>query len=87
MGQEAKRHFLHYLVLFLILVFGLLGFWYFSYRPLFQRVVVVTVAVLYVLWGIVHHLADGDLNFKIVLEYTAIAALATTLLWVIIGAS
>ena len=87
MGQEAKRHFIHYLALFLILAFGLLGFWYFSYRPFLQRAVVVTVAALYILWGIVHHLADGDLNFKIVLEYGAVAALAATLLWIIIGAS
>ena len=87
MGQEAKRHFIHYIALFLILTFGLLGFWYFSYRPLLQRIVVTMAAVLYILWGIVHHLADGDLNFKIVLEYGAIAALAATLLWIIIGAS
>lgn len=87
MLEDFEKHVIHYLILFIILGFGLLGFWYFSYQIAFQRAIVLTMAILYVGWGVVHHLLEGNLNYKIVVEYTSMALLAATLLWIIIGVS
>lgn len=87
MLEDFKKHTIHYLILFIILALGLLGFWHFSYQPPLQWVVILAVAILYVAWGVVHHLLEGNLNYKIVIEYTSMAALAATLLWIIIGVS
>ena len=87
MGEDFKKHALHYLFLFIILAFGFFGFWYFSYRPVFQRVVILSTALSYVFWGLVHHRLENNLNYKIVVEYTSLAVLAGALLWVVSGAS
>lgn len=86
MPEDFKRHILHYLILFSILGLGILGFWYFSYNPLFKRGIVLTVAALYLTWGVFHHFLERNLNFKIMIEYTLIAILAATVLLIIIGA-
>jgi len=87
MWEDFKKHVIHYLTLFIILGLGLLGFWHFSYQMTLQRVIILAVAVLYVGWGVVHHLLEGNLNLKIVIEYTSVAALAAALVWMMIGAS
>ncbi len=80
MMEEIKKHILHYLALFLILGFGFFGLLSFSHQPDFQRLIVLTMALLYMVWGIVHHLLENNLRFKIVVEYTLVSALAATVL-------
>lgn len=87
MWTEVKKHIIHYLVLFAILGLGLWGFWFFSYRAVAQIFIILAVAVLYVLWGMAHHYLENNLNFKIVVEYTAMAALASTVLIIMINGS
>lgn len=85
--QDFKTHIPHYLVLFLILGLGFLGFWYFSYQERAQQVIVLAVAAFYVLWGVAHHTLEENLNLKIVVEYTTVAALAATLLLIMMSIS
>lgn len=38
----------------------------------------------YLLWGIFHHLHEGDLHWKIVIEYTTFAIFGFVTLWVLL---
>lgn len=87
MPEDFKRHTLHYSILFLILAFGFLGFWYFSYNPLLKRSVILVMVASYLAWGIIHHLVERNLNFKIVVEYILVTILAATVLLLVIGGS
>ena len=73
--KHISRHFPHYFSLMGILIFGFVGFWLFSYDRLFQAAIAIGVAVSYVVWGIVHHKIQGDLETAVVIEYVLIAAL------------
>lgn len=85
MQEEIRKHLSHYLILFLILALGFWGFWYFSYSLAIRQTIVLAVAILYLGWGIIHHLLEGNLNFKIVVEYTLFAALAAAVLLIILA--
>lgn len=78
---DIKNHFSHYLALFLILSIGFFSFFYFKRMPQVQLISAFLTAVFYVLWGIFHHLSEGDLHIRIVLEYIAIALLGFVILW------
>lgn len=45
---------------------------YASY-PNYQWTITIIIAVLYVVWGALHHAREGDLHVKIMIEYTLIA--------------
>lgn len=45
-----------------------------------KQIVIVVMAAVYIAWGIIHHLFEENLNFKIVVEYVLIAILASTLI-------
>ena len=63
----------HYLVLFIILLIGLVSFWYFSYQKFVQVWAVILTGLAYVLWGVIHHYLDKTLHAKLVFEYLATA--------------
>lgn len=71
-----KENIIHYLVLLVILDLAIGAFFIFSFNRLYQAVVVVTMGILYVVWGIVHHWLSEDLHLKVVLEYVLISLLA-----------
>ena len=74
---NLTKHLPHYLSLLGILLAGFIGFYYFSYDRVFQAAIVISVAVAYVVWGIVHHAIHKDLYLEVVLEYILIAVLCT----------
>lgn len=80
MGKHFHLHLSHYFFLLSILFAGLVSFIYFSAFPVKQFGVVIITAALYVLWGIAHHYAEGDLYPKIMVEYIVIALLSILLL-------
>lgn len=74
--RDFAHHPLHYFTLLCIMVTGLWGiFWFDYYRPL-QLGIVVSMAVAYVVWGVVHHSMHKDLHIKIIFEYVLMALLA-----------
>lgn len=79
MIEDIKSHFWHYLVLVLIIGCGGLVFGFYPDKAVKFKVAAL-VALAYIFWGIFHHLTEGNLNFKIVVEYTLIGALAIILL-------
>jgi len=82
--KGISKHLPHYFVLFGLLLAGILAFVLFSYDRAFQMIVAVSIAVAYVIWGLVHHLIHKDLYFSVVLEYLAIAALGLVMVFSLI---
>ncbi len=80
-----KQSAAHFLVLIAILAAGV--FTFISVRPntTFQLFVGVVTAVLYVLWGLIHHALKKDLHQKVMVEYLLIGAIAIVLLVTMLG--
>lgn len=70
----------HYLTLLLGLFAGLAIFFLAAPLTLVKVGSVVGLCLFYFLWGVVHHLLEEDLHFKIVLEYLLVALLGGLLL-------
>lgn len=69
------KHFVHYLSLVGVLIFGSFGFYLFPYDRYFQTVIVVALALSYVSWGIIHHIVHKDICMSVVVEYITVAIL------------
>lgn len=72
---------LHFFVLMIILGLGIGAFYYVRPDRTLQLAVAIATAVGYVLWGIVHHMMEGDLHIRLVVEYMLIGAIAVVLLF------
>ncbi len=80
-SEYFKNHFFDYLVLIIILLGGFFFFSLFNYSRIIQVEIVVLVAILYVIWGIVHHrFFENNLDLKIIVEYFLIAVLSSAAL-------
>ena len=73
--MNSKEHLLHYLILFLVLTLGLVGFVVFRFQPSSQLLIVGLTIGGYVLWGVVHHYIEDRLRWEVVGEYFLIGAL------------
>ena len=82
--KGLTRHIAHYLPLLGLLFAGVLGFIFFAYDQVFQILISVSVAVLYVAWGIVHHLIHQDLDLSVVIEYLVVASLGLVIVFSLI---
>lgn len=80
-----KHKFLYFLVLFLILGFGTWLFYQLQGQILAQFIVGCVTTLTYIAWGILYHLLEEDLHWKIVVEYLLVGAIAmvvlATVLW------
>ncbi len=74
MIEALSKHIFYYATLVLILVLGFLLAYVNSSNKEIQILVVVFTTISYVLWGILHHLFNHDLNTKIVIEYILIGS-------------
>lgn len=79
MIKDIRQHFIHYLILVLIIAIGGIGF-LISPDKMIRFQVGALTSLAYVFWGIFHHLMENDLKLKIVVEYALIGLLATSLL-------
>jgi uncharacterized membrane protein (UPF0136 family) len=75
-----KSNAFHYLVLFILLSAGIIG--YFSVRGnnTQQLMVGVITSISYMIWGFIHHRINRDLHLKVVIEYILIGCIAMILL-------
>lgn len=76
-----KRYFSHYFVLALLLGAGVVAFYSIHGNSMAQLLIGVAMCLLYVLWGVFHHAAIGDLRRRIVVEYVLVAAVAALVLY------
>ena len=82
--EDLKEHFGHYLALVFILTFGIGALLFFQRTPQMQIISAFLTASFYVLWGIVHHYVEKDLQIRVVIEYIMVALLGFLILWSII---
>jgi hypothetical protein len=80
-----KQTVIHFIVLIAILSAGVLTFIAVHPNTTLQLLVGIITAVVYVLWGIIHHAIKKDLHQKIVVEYLLIGAIAIVLLVTMLG--
>lgn len=73
--KKVAEHINHYIPLVGIMLAGALGIIHFSYDRLFQASLAVAVAFSYFVWGVIHHYLHQDLDFSVLVEYFALAAL------------
>lgn len=70
----------HFIILALILVGGVVAFFWVSPNSSLQFIIGIITSVSYVLWGLIHHSLQHDLHKRIVVEYILIGAIAIILL-------
>ena len=80
MFYKFLQHSGYYISLVIILILGFLLVYTNSTSRDFQIGVAVVTTFFYVIWGILHHLINHDLNSKIVVEYILIGLLGMTLI-------
>lgn len=80
-----KTHLFHFLVLVIIIASGIGMFLLAKGNSTLQLMIGVVTSVAYIAWGIIHHCLQGDLHRKVVIEYVFIGAIATTLLFIVLG--
>lgn len=80
-----KAHVLHFIVLLLILSAGVGMFFSARGNNALQLMIGVVTSVAYIAWGIIHHVMQGDLHRKVVIEYVFIGFLAIILLFIGLG--
>lgn len=83
-----RRHKSHvvtdYLILGLILGIGYLTFNKLSGNTEKQLTIGVITATAYAVWGIFHHFHEGDLHWKIMIEYLGLASFGFVALWMLL---
>lgn len=84
MTGDVHKHLGHYTILAGIVMTGLMLLAAFRANPAAEQLVVIGTSLAYVVWGVAHHQAIGDLSRRVMLEYLMIAALVTVLLNAII---
>lgn len=77
--RDFSRHPIHYFTLLCIMLVGLWGLFWFSYKPAMQFSIVISISVSFIVWGIIHHYEHHNLNLKILVEYVLWAAFAVML--------
>lgn len=75
MVKKVAKHARHYTPLLGIFTVSILGFLFFKYDRVFQVSVVISAAISYIAWGIIHHKIHDDLDIFVALEYVGVATL------------
>lgn len=70
----------HYDILLHILLYsgvgiGLLAIWLLRYDNLARFLVILSMVIYYLVWGLIYHYLKRDLNKKIIAEYLLIGAI------------
>lgn len=86
MFARLYKHSAYYISLILILILGFMLVYNSSNRS-FQIGAIIVTTFFYVLWGIMHHLINHDLNVKIVIEYILIGVFGLTIVFFLLSAS
>lgn len=70
-----------YILSYSLLLFGVViagaTFWYVRFSQTAQLLVIFTLILFYLFWGVVFHYAKGDLSKKLFLEYLLIALISS----------
>lgn len=81
MKPKINKHLIDRIVFVLILILGLILFFYFNFSRSYQLLIIFGMITFYLVWGILHHLRDRTLDVEIFLEYLAITIIAIILIF------
>lgn len=79
MKNKSLRHISHYVVLLVLMVTGLIIASVTGEDTVFHTIVLISIAVAYFIWGIIHSALEGELHSEIVLEYLLFGLLGLAL--------
>lgn len=82
--KSIQKGWLDFLVLGLVLILGGIFFINASHSLYRQKVSLVFTALAYIVWGVVHHWRQDDLNLKIVVEYIFMAIIGVSLAYFVL---
>lgn len=74
-----KHHGKYHLAILLILILGVIFAYYTRENKQLEMIVLMSLASIYMLFGIIHHYLTHDLSAKIVIEYIAMGSLGITI--------
>lgn len=77
--KKPIRHIVDYLILSFMVCSSIVFVLLFNGNRPYQIGVIISLSVLYILWGILHHHKEGNLHPKIVWEYLLFAVLGSVL--------
>jgi len=81
MNTYPKHHYIiDRIILILLIIFGLILFWYFRYDRIIQLTIITTLLAIYLIWGMIHHLRTKTLTNTIILEYLAVVLIVVVLI-------
>lgn len=75
--KKPIRSLLDYLFLTILVSIAIVLTLYFNGNKLFQQVIVISLSILYIVWGILHHLKEKNLQAQIILEYVLFGLLGS----------
>lgn len=70
-----KHHGKYYLTLLSLMTIGVIFAYYTREDKQLEMIVLITMAIVYILFGIIHHYLIHDFSSKIVIEYVAMGSL------------
>ena len=73
--HKLTKNLPHYLPLIGVFLASILALYIFSYDQMFQLAISASLAVSYVVWGVIHHYIHKDLCIEIIFEYLGVAFL------------
>ena len=79
MKNKSLRHISHYAVLLILMVTGLIIASVTGKSTVFHTIILISIAVAYFIWGIIHSALEGELHSEIVLEYLLFGLLGLAL--------
>ena len=83
--KELKKHFLDYLLLIIVGIFTIICLLLFRGERSVQFGFIIVYAIFYILWAMYHHLLNGSLRLKNMLEYILIALIIVLSIKIIIA--
>jgi hypothetical protein len=84
--RKQERDLIEHIVLLVGLAVFFCLLFIFRYDRLTLKIVALLGSMFYVGWGIIHHLIDGRLNRKVLLEYIFMGSFVFLLFYLVLGA-
>lgn len=80
-----KKHLWYYLSFFVILGGGIFLVLQSQGDKILQLNFVILLAILYIVWGLLHHLVHHSMSIKIMIEYIVVALLGIAVVFFILN--
>ena len=80
MLQHITKYLSHYMPILGIFGLGFVGLLRFSYDPVFQSAIIISMGASFLMWVAIHHWLHEGLRMGIILEYLAVSLLGVIVL-------